>query len=241
MENSLYVGISRQVVLRNAMDMVANNVANMSTPGYRTQNPVFKEYISEPKGDKEKLSMVYDYGQWQTTTPGTATFTGGTYDVALSGPGFMGVTTPTGETMYTRAGNFATNSQNQLVTSAGYTVAGSGGAITIPAGARDIKITQDGTVTADGNSVGQLMIMEFDNLQQLRPEGNGLYSSTAGRPATETTVRQGMVEGSNVSPVMEMTRMIEILREFQSTQKMINSEDERQRGAIQKLANVSGA
>lgn len=240
MENSLYVGISRQMVLRNAMDMVANNVANMSTPGYRTQNPVFKEYISEPKGDREKLSMVYDYGQWQTTAPGSVTFTGGTYDVALSGPGFMGVTTPSGEMMYTRAGNFSTNAQNQLVTSAGYLVAGNGGAITIPADARDVKITNDGDVVADGNTVGRITVMEFDNLQQLKPEGNGLYSSSAGRPATETTMRQGMVEGSNVSPVMEMTRMIEILRDFQSTQKMINNEDERQRSAIQKLANVSG-
>jgi flagellar basal-body rod protein FlgF len=236
MENSLYVGISRQTVLRNAMDMVANNVANMSTPGYRTQNPIFKEYISSPKKADENLSMVYDYGQWQTTSPGTAQFTGGTYDVALNGPGFMGITTPTGDMMYTRGGNFTVNSQNQLVTSAGYLV---GAGITIPPGARDVRITEDGQVVADDNAVGQIPVMEFDNLQQLRPEGNGLYSGEGGRPATETTMKQGMIEGSNVNPILEITRMIEIFRDFQSTQAMIKTEDERQRGAIQKLAQTS--
>ncbi len=235
MENSLYVGLSRQVVLRNAMDMVANNVANMSTPGYRTQNPIFKEFISEPKHDKDPLSMVSDYGQWQTTTPGTVQFTGGTYDVALSGPGFIGITTPTGETQYTRAGNFRVDNTGQLVTSAGYTV----GNVTIPAGTQEVKITEAGEVSADGNIVGTIPMFEFDNLQMLKPQGNGLYASENARPATETRMQQGMVEGSNVNAIMETTRMIEILRDYQSTLKMINTEDERQRSAIQKLAQTS--
>ncbi len=239
MENSLYVGLSRQIVLRSSMEMISNNVANMSTPGYRAQNPMFKEFLSKQNNAQEKLSMVEDYGQWQTITPGPAQFTGGTFDVALSGPGFMGINTPTGEMMFTRAGNFTTNAQNQLVTASGMVVAGNGGAITIPTTAQSIKITESGEVTADGNSVGQITMMEFDNLQAMKPEGNGLYSSSAGRPATETKMKQGMLEGSNVVPVMEMTRMIEILRDYQSTMKMISSEDERQRGAIQKLANAN--
>ncbi len=239
MENSLYVGLSRQMVLRSAMDMVSNNVANMSTPGYRAQNPIFKEYLSAPRHDPDKLSLVQDYGQWQTTSPGPAQFTGGTLDVALSGPGFMNVTTPGGEVMYTRAGNFTTNSQNQLVTASGMVVAGNGGAITIPPDATDIKITDDGDVTANGNVIGQIAMTEFDNLQQLKPQGNGLYSGEGGRPATETQMKQGMLEGSNVVPVTEMTRMIEILRDYQSTMKMVQTEDERQRNGIQKLANAN--
>ena len=239
MENSLYVGLSRQIVLRSSMEMISNNVANMSTPGYRAQNPMFKEFLSKPENDKEKLSMVQDYGQWQTTSPGPAQFTGGTYDVALSGPGFMGITTPTGEMMYTRAGNFTTNVENQLVTASGMVVAGNGGAITIPPTARDVKITEAGEVSADGNVVGQITIMEFENLQAMKPEGNGLYSAEGGQPAVDTKMKQGMLEGSNVVPVLEMTRMIEILRDYQSTMKMVSSEDERQRGAIQKLANAN--
>lgn len=236
MENSLYVGLSRQVVLRNAMNLVANNVANMSTPGYRAQNPIFKEFISEPKHDKDPLSLVSDYGQWQTTTPGTVQVTGGTYDVALSGPGFIGITAPGGETQYTRAGNFNVDSTGLLVTSAGFPVSGN---ITIPAGAREVKITDAGEVSADGNIVGTIPMFEFDNLQMLKPQGNGLYAADNARPATDTRMKQGMIEGSNVNAILETTRMIEVLRDYQSTLRMINSEDERQRGAIQKLAQTS--
>lgn len=236
MENSLYVGLSRQVVLRNAMDMVANNVANMTTPGYRTQNPIFKEYLSQPKGDPNNLSMVSDYGQWQTTTPGTLQFTGGTYDVALSGPGFIGISTPSGETQYTRAGNFTTDGSGLLVTPAGMAVSGN---ITVPPGSKEVKITESGEVSADGNIVGRIPVFEFANLQNLKPQGNGLYSGSGAVAASQTKVKQGMLEASNVNPVQEMSRMIEILRDYQSTMKMMNSEDERQRAAIQKLAQAN--
>jgi flagellar hook-basal body protein len=103
MESSLYVGLSRQIVLANAMTMVANNVANANTAGYRAQNPMFQEYISKERYDNDPLSMVYDMGQYDSTQAGTIQNTGNTYDVALNGPGFMGVTTASGETQYTRA------------------------------------------------------------------------------------------------------------------------------------------
>lgn len=242
MENSLYVGLSRQMVLQTAMSMVSNNVANVDTPGYRAQNPMFEEFIANEKGMKDPLSMVYDRGQYQTTRDGPQRFTGGTYDVAITGPGFIGVTTRTGELQYTRAGNFAVNNAGTLMTANGFTVAGNGGtAITIPANTREVKITDNGDVVADGNAVGQISLYEFDNVQDLKPEGNGLYSGAQGRAAVETFVKQGMLEGSNVQAVTEMTRMIEISREYQSMQRMIQSEHERQRGAIQKLGDVSGS
>ncbi|MFA7276542.1 MAG: flagellar basal-body rod protein FlgF [Pseudobdellovibrionaceae bacterium] len=242
MENSLYVGLSRQMVLEHSMTMVANNIANSQTPGYRAQNPMFEEYISDQRYDKNPLSLVYDAGQYDSVTPGPVTMTGGTYDVALNGPGFMGVTTPSGETQYTRGGNFTVNSENQLVTASGYAVAGAGGAaITIPTDAREVVITDQGEVTADGNVVGRISVVEFENLQDLRPEGNGLYSSTApGVPAISTVVQQGHLEGSNVNAIQETTRMIEILRTYQSTMRMIQNEQERQVSAIQKLAQTNG-
>lgn len=242
MENSLYAGMSRQMVLQRAMDMVANNVANMSTPGYRAQNPLFKEYIANPSGIKDPLSLVYDFGQYDTTTPGTLQHTGGTYDVALEGPGFVGIQSPSGETQYTRAGNFTVNQAGELVTPSGFTVAGNGGAaIIVPPGTKEVVIADTGDILADGNSVGRLSVVEFENLQDLKPQGNGLYSASApGAPATETKVRQGMLEGSNVNSVMEMTRMIDILRTYQSTQRMIVNEHERQQGAIQRLSKING-
>lgn len=242
MESSLYVGLSRQIVLNNAMTMVANNVANANTAGYRAQNPMFQEYISKERYDKADLSMVYDMGQYDTTSAGPTQLTGNPYDVALNGPGFMSVTAPSGEMQYTRAGNFTVNNNNELVTSSGYKVSGPGGdAIAIPTGAKQVNITDAGEVTADGNTVGRIGIFEFDNLQELKPEGNGLYSAkTPGRPAIETKMVQGALEGSNVNAIQETTRMIEILRTYQSTMNMIKTEQERQVSAITTLAKING-
>lgn len=242
MESSLYVGLSRQMVLSNAMTMVANNVANANTAGYRAQNPMFQEFISKERYDKDDLSMVYDRGQYDTVTPGPIQLTGNPYDVAVNGPGFMAVTAPSGETQYTRAGNFTVNSSNELVTASGYKVAGPGGdGIAIPASAKQVTITDQGEVTADGNTVGRIGVFEFDNLQELKPQGNGLYSAaTPGRPATETTITQGALEGSNVNAIQETTRMIEILRTYQSTMNMVKNEQERQVSAITTLAKING-
>lgn len=243
MENSLYVGLSKQIVLERAMQTIANNVANVSTPGYRGQNPLFNEYISKPAGDKEPLKMVYDFGQYTTTTAGPLQLTGGTYDVALEGPGFMGVNTPSGETQYTRSGNFAVNPAGQLVTASGFTVAGNGGApIAIPSGTKDVKILPTGDVIADGNAVGQIQMVEFTDLNGLKPQGNGLYKADPNNtptPASETKMTQGALEGSNVNSVLEMTRMIEVSRDYQSTMNMVSSEDERQRNLIQKLLKIN--
>ena len=242
MESSLYVGLSRQIVLNNAMTMVANNVANVNTAGYRTQNPMFQEYISNERYDKNDLSMVYDMGQYDTTSPGTMQLTGNPYDVALNGPGFMSIQTPSGEMQYTRAGNFTVNNNSELVTSSGYKVTGPGGdAIAIPAGSKEVKITEQGEVTADGNTVGRIGVFEFDNLQELKPAGNNLYSApNPGRPATETKMVQGSLEGSNVNAIQETTRMIEILRTYQSTMRMLQNEQERQTTAITALARING-
>ena len=242
MENTLYVGLSRQIVLDHAMTMVANNVANANTTGYKAQNPMFQEYVAKAGAqykDQDPLSMVYDKGQYMSAEAGPVHVTGGTYDVALNGPGFMEVLTPSGQTQYTRAGDFAVNANNELVMPSGFKVSGAGGnAITIPAGAKEVVITKDGEITADGNAIGRISVVEFDNIQDLKPEGNGLYSAkNPGHAAVDTTVTQGALEGSNVNAVSEMTRMIDILRTYQSTMRMMNNEHDRQVNAIQKLSN----
>lgn len=239
MDSSLYAGLSRQVVLRRSLDMVANNIANISTPGYRQQNPMFQEYLSKPKGATESLSLVYDRGQYTTTTAGPSSYTGDTYDVALNGPGFIAIQTPTGGTQYTRAGNFTIDRTGTLTTASGFQVGVT--PITIPDTAKEVKITDDGTVYADADVVGQIQVVEFANLQDMKPEGNGLYSSTnAGTPAVTTSMKQGMLEGSNVNAVGEMTKMIEISRNYESMMNMMSKEAERQLGSIQRLAKVTG-
>ena len=239
MENSIYLGLSRQMALQNNMDIVANNIANMSTSGFRAQNSVFEEYLSDPRYNEDPLSFVLDKGQYQNTTAGSLEQTGNPLNVALNGPGFMGIQLPGGETGYTRDGDFQKREDGTLVSSSGYPILGQGGPITIPPDATEINIDEKGIVSTQSGTIGQLQISEFENVQMLRPIGNNIYTSdAAGIPATETQAQQGFLEGSNVNAVAETTRMIKILREFQSTQKVLESEHDRIRSAIQKLTQV---
>jgi flagellar basal-body rod protein FlgF len=241
MENSLYVGLSSQVVLQENMNIIANNVANLNTPGFRGQNMIFQEYLERERGMKEDLSLVNDYGQYQVTDPGPVKVTGNPLDVALIGPGFLGIQTP-GGVQYTRSGNLAITAEGTLVNARGMLVASAGGgSITIPPDAKNVYIDQNGAVSTDDGQVGQLMIAEFNNYQTLNPTGNGLYETTeTAIPAKGTTVIQGKLEGSNVQAVVEMTRMIDVLREYQSVQNMMKTEHDRLRTAIQKLTSQNG-
>jgi len=227
------------MTLQTNMDIVANNVANMNTNGFRGQNIAFEEYISDPRYGDDPLSFAYDYGEYQNTAPGSQEQTGNPFNVALNGPGFMGIQSPAGETVYTRDGNFQRAIDGTLVTSAGYSVMGQGGPITIPDNSSEINIDQRGVISNQDGPLGQIMIVEFDNVHMMEAMGNNVYRSPeAGKPAEKTTAAQGFLEGSNVKPVVEITRMIEILRDFQSTQRILQTEHDRLRSAIQALTQA---
>lgn len=241
MENAIYLGLSRQVALDTNMQIIANNVANMNTTGYRAQNLVFQEFISDPRGGDDELSFVYDERQYENTTPGAIKFTSNPLDVALNGPGFIGIQAPGGEVQYTRDGSFQISANGTLVTGAGFPVADGGGAeITIPEGSSDISIDENGFVSNQDGQLGQIMVVEFENTQTLEAQGNNLYrTDAAAQEANNTIVQQGALEGSNVQGVVEVTRMVETLRSFQSVQQVLQSENERLRTAIQRLTRGS--
>ncbi|PZQ48465.1 MAG: flagellar basal-body rod protein FlgF [Micavibrio aeruginosavorus] len=240
MENSIYVGLSGQVALQEKMDLIANNVANLNTPGFRGQNAVFKEFISDQRRMKEDVSLVYDIGQYEVTDPGPIKLTGNPLDVALVGPGFLGVQTPDG-VQYTRAGNFGLSANGELITATGQRVANQGGGtISIPQEARYVTIDQNGVISTDEGPVGNLMVAEFKDYQKMEPAGNGLYKTDEpATPAADTRVLQGKIEGSNVQPILEMTRMIDVLREYQSVQNIMQTEHQRQQTMIQRLSRNS--
>lgn len=239
MENSVYVGLSKQVVLKENMDIIAQNVANVNTPGYRAQNMVFSEYIEDPRYMKEDIAMVLDYGQYQVTDPGSIKQTDNPLDIALVGNGFLGIETPSG-IQYTRAGNLTMDANGILRNALGLAVASEGGGeIKIPRDAQEIRIDKKGVISTELGEVGQLMISEFKNYQNVNPTGNGLYKAEEPAiPAEKTVVLQGRIEGSNVQAVIEMTRMIDVLREYQAVQNMMQSEHERLRSSAQRLAKT---
>lgn len=241
MENSTYVGLSREMVLRTNMNITANNIANMNTPGYRGQNMLFAEYISDPRdNDADPLSFVYDRGQYQITDEGPMQQTDNPLDIALSGPGFFGVDGPGNAPTYSRAGNLHIGIDGTLQTSGNFPVLDDGGSpISIPQDATEIKIDKNGVISTQNGQIGQIQVVEFENIQQLEALGNNLYTTDAqANAAQNTVVQQGYVEGSNVNAVLEMTRMIEISRSFQSMHSAMDKENERLRSAIQKLTKV---
>lgn len=240
MENTGYIVLSRQMAIRREIDVIANNIANMNTTGYKNQNMMFTEHLMGEQGESP-VRMVMDYGQFSKVEQGPLRQTGNTYDMALSGPGFFEVAhKATGETYYTRAGNFTLNNNNELVNAAGHLVQGVNGNIQIPAEARDITITEDGTITSSEGELGQIKTVEFENPQNMRIVGQGLWDTAQpAQEGAETKISQGVLEGSNVEPVLEMTRMIEASRLYQMNQNMLKNEHDRIRNAINKLSNLN--
>jgi flagellar basal-body rod protein FlgF len=240
MENPTYIALSRQNALRRQLDVVANNVANMNTTGFKQQRVLFTEFLERP-AMHEQASFVQDRAVVRDLAAGGMLQTGNTLDVALSGPGYFTVDTASGR-RYTRNGSFRMDDQRQLVDGSGLPVlADNGQTITIPEGTSTIEIKGDGTVTTELGAVGRLNVVTFQREQLMTEVGSGLYvSDEEPQPAPpETKVAQGMLEQSNVKPVVEMTQMIEINRQYQQAQKMIETEHERIRTVIQRLGRTA--
>jgi len=247
MENTIYIALSSQMALRRQLETVANNMANMSTPGYQAERIMFREYL-QPIGQGESISFVQDYASYRDASTGPINYTGADLDVAITGKGYFAVETPDG-IRYTRAGSFTIDSQQRLVTNQGYPVqAASGGPIVFPSNADEIMIAEDGTISVRGqdskasNRVGRLGVVEFENESQLRRGGSGLFETEA-EPTQSSDVRlqQGALEQSNVQGVREMTDMMAVLRTYQSMQKALDGESERRRSAIQQLSKTMAA
>ncbi len=250
METPIYIALSRQLALRRQLDIVANNIANVSTPAYKAERIVFVEYLAKPARN-EKISMVQDIGTARDLREGPLTKTDNPFDLAISGKGYFVIDTPLGE-RYTRHGRFQLDAQGQLVTSQGYPVLSTGGQpITIPVNAGKVTIAPDGTITvgnsdffiADSTQIDRIAVVTFNDEQALRRNANNLYSAQGQEPQPVDTPRvvQGMLEESNVQAIIEITRMIEVLRSHQSTARFVQAEHDRAMRAINRLTRRSQA
>jgi flagellar basal-body rod protein FlgF len=239
MENISYIGLSQQLALQQQMEMTASNIANVSTPGYKAQAPLFADYMSKPK-DGSAINQVVNAGSYRDLAPGTMAQTFNQLDVAIAGDGYFAVETPQG-VRYTRDGSFGMNANREIVTKAGYRVMSEGGTITIPPEVTSFTITPEGAITTNEGEIARLKVTDVDKPQMMKREGDNLYSLMEGaveKPVERVRVVQGAVEQSNVNPVLEMNKMIQLLRMFQATQRMLQTDHDRQRGMIEKLTKV---
>lgn len=244
MENAQLIGLSRQVALRRELDVVANNVANINTAGFKRHAVVFEDYLMPVAAydtrltRDETLHYVSDRATIRDFSPGGLQQTGNPLDVALKGKGWLAITTPDGE-RYTRNGALTVNPEGLLVTHSGDRVQGEGGDIVIPDGATAISIARDGTISADGDDLGRIRVVEFENDADIVADQGSLFrSDVAPTAAARTTVVQGFIEQSNVQGVREISRLIEINRAYESLSNTLERTDRLRRSAIETLGQV---
>ncbi len=232
MEASGYVTLSRLSGLRREMDLVANNIANIGTQGYKSQGAVFSEFVATVP-DGRSLSIGRATAWHMNMTDGVLGQTGGTYDLGIQGNGFFQIETPDGPRL-SRAGAFTPSASGELVNMDGLRLLDAGGApVFVPPNARDIGIAPDGTISADGVPVGQIGLWQPVDPLTLTYAGGNLLAAAEIEPATGGEIHQGFIEESNVEAVTEVARMIEVQRAYEQGQSFLDAEDERLRNMIQ--------
>ena len=236
MDNTGYTALTRQAGLLREMQIIANNIANANTTGYRAEGTVFSEHVMALGPDAPSLSMATAAVRDTVMQQGTLSQTGGAFDLAIEGDGFFLIETPEGQRL-TRAGAFSPNGDGDLVTMDGHPVLDAGGApVFIPAGAGPVAIGPDGTISAGGQPIGQIgLFLPVDPLD-LRREGGVMFAAPAGtEPAPDARMVQGFVEDANVNPILEIGRMITVQRAYELGQQFMEAEDERVRKVIQAI------
>lgn len=244
MENSQLIGLSRQAMLRRQLDVIANNLANMNTLGFKGEDLLFQEYLmpraqSRDFTGRDRIpSFVQDRQMVNDFTAGGIVTSGNPLDVAIDGDGWFTVQGPDGD-LYTRAGNFSLDSTGMLVNGDGYPVMSGSGTLTFTPDETDIHIASDGTISSSEGVKGQLRLVRFDNLDELVRAGGTAFSGGQPIPATGQRVVQGAVEKSNVLPVVEITRLIDVTRAYTSVAKTLADSSQLTSEAIDQLGRLS--
>ena len=246
-----YTAGTGMLVQRDRMDVLANNLTNVETAGYKSDSLIsstFQEMLTERLHDPGIVSTSTIVGALGTGThieevhtaftQGNIEGTGRLCDLALVGDGFFTVETPAGE-RYTRDGSFFVNSEGYLVTSTGYYVQGEDGRIEV--GGDDFTVDQAGNVYVGGDLEDQLRIVTFDDPTGLRKDNGNLYEHVMGpqaQAAEGTEVRQGSLEGSNVDSAEELTRMLSVRNAYTINQRVLGMVDESLEKAVNEVGRI---
>ena len=249
MDNSTHVSLSLASAMMRNLDVTTNNIANANTTGFKSERIVFESYLHRDEGRaaNEETAYVLDRGSYLDESQGAVTRTGNPLDVALEGQGWLSYRTPEGQTAYGRDGRFTIDQQGNLVTVNGAQVLDAGGGpIALPPDlAGGITISADGSISAgEAGVIGQLGIFTLADAQAYERIGGGMFIPPENRetqpplPDVDTKVVQGAVETSNVQPVVELTRMMEIQRAYERSIKMLTGNDDLRRDTLSRLARA---
>src|SRR5271155_3139453 len=245
MDSGFYSAFTGLAARMQSLDLVANNLANVNTAGYKSQ----KEFYRALTASLHNLSLtpvnqaINDFGMLGGSrtdfTPGSLDPTGNDTDLAIDGAGFFAVKSKTGAEHFTRNGNFSLNTQRQLVDSEGNLLQGEDGPIQVPSG--KLTISTDGTVSVDGAIVSKLKVVDFAPGTELTLEGNTDFSAPAGsaKPLAAPQLREGMLEASNSNPVQSAVALINLQRNAEMMQRALSIfNTDFNQTAVQELARV---
>jgi flagellar basal-body rod protein FlgF len=241
MDNALYVGLSRQMTLRRELDIVANNIANANTTGFKVEELMVRTEPAKPartNGGSYPVKFVLDDGVARDFGQGALAQTGGDFDLAIEGQGFFKVSTAGGE-RYTRDGRFTMAPDGKLVTQNGAAVLDEGGGeITIDPLKGPVTFGKNGTVSQGAEQLGKIAVVRPTDLATFRKDGDNLYRNTTNdtpQAAPDAKIHQGMLEASNVQSITQITKLIEVSRAYESVAKMMDQTSELSRSAVERL------
>jgi len=226
MDNSIYVTLSRELSLFRDMDVSSNNVANANTTGFNAEHLLFNSYVTKDisEGQRNNMTFAYNPSTYRDIQNGPIHTTGNDLDVAIEGNGYFTLDTPLGE-RYTRAGNFQIDGAGTLVSSEGYPVLDATGQhINMPENVTSIEIGGIGNLKINGEDVGAIGVVQFDNPQLLeRLNGTMFKSDTPPQQGEGFRIAQGALEGSNAQPITELTHVLAISRAVANTNQFIQT------------------
>ena len=247
METTSSIALSRQSGLQRQMDIVANKIANMNTNGFKGEGIMFVQHLVKSPGGGTlsgvKLAYVRDIATVTDHSEGPVERTGNPLDLSIAGDGFFVVQTDNGD-RYTRNGRFKLDTDGQLVTQQGNPVMSSGNSpFFFSPEDTEIVISRDGTISTNNGELGKIKLVRFDNLQILAHSPVGLFSSEEKPKENDgdadngkvSQIMQGTLEGSNIKPIFEMAKMIEINRKYDGIRTFMTREDERMRAMIKEM------
>ncbi|SDG46668.1 flagellar basal-body rod protein FlgF [Sulfitobacter delicatus] len=243
MTETTHISMSLATSLQRQLDITANNIANASTAGYKGEHVVFESLLQDKStSSDDQAAFVSDTGSYIDTRPGALSQTGNPLDVALHGEGWFSYQTPEGEQAFGRDGSFTIDTQGNLTLLSGAKVLDAGGApIQLPTeGLGEINISEDGTISgSETGPLGRIGVFDVPEIQSYKRLGAGMLVAPEGAakpgPAEGTAVRQGSLELSNVNPVREMTRLIDVQRAYERTNSLMGNADDLRRDSLKRI------